>query len=220
MKQAAKGIKTGFLQGLREYLKENYHASVFDQASKSKEPYDFYLHGHRIVRAVVGKNLKYNLRLYSDKAGEMHLPKTDVKLLYPAASSEAVGPLIRVDKKVRDLDLEPIISARKRYHIKNKSLFPVMKERRVLFFTLLEGEVVKGIVSDFSRYEITVSLKGGVPVVILRHGVYDVRDKKGRCFLKSFQEIHRDWEKSELFVSGDTPFYAVRPVVFRKIPQP
>jgi len=204
--QAAKGVERGFLQGLQEYLQENYRASVFDQAFESKEPYDFHLHGHRIVRAVVAENLKYDLHLSSDEAGEMHLPKTDVKLFYPAASSEAASPLVGVDKKVRDLGLEPIIPARKRYHIKNKSLFPLMKERRVLFFTLLEGEVVKGIVSGFSRYEITVSLKGGVPVVVLRHSVYNVRDKKGRCFLKSFQEIHRDWEKSDLFVSRDASF--------------
>jgi hypothetical protein len=46
-----------------------------------------------------------------------------------------------------------------------------------------------------------VSLKGGFPVTILRHSIYDLRNKKGRCFLKSFQEEHRDWEKSHLFVS-------------------
>ena len=85
--------------------------------------------------------------------------------------------------------------------IKNKSLFPLIKERRVIFFTLIEGEIVKGLVTGFTRYEITVSLKGGTPVYILRHSVYDLRDKKGRCFLKSFQETHRDWEKSDLFVS-------------------
>ena len=65
----------------------------------------------------------------------------------------------------------------------------------------MEGEIVKGIVTDFTRYDITVTLKGGIPVYILRHSVYDLRDKRGRCFLKSFQEKRRDWEKSDLFVS-------------------
>jgi len=46
-----------------------------------------------------------------------------------------------------------------------------------------------------------VSLKGEIPVTILRHSIYDLKNKKGRCFLKSFQEEHRDWEKSRLFVS-------------------
>ena len=89
------------------------------------------------------------------------------------------------------------------FRSKNKTLFPLLKEREVLFFTLLEGEVIKGILGGFTRYDITVHLKGGTPVYLLRHSVYDLRDKKGRCFLKSFQESRRDWEKSEWFVSSD-----------------
>jgi sRNA-binding regulator protein Hfq len=76
-----------------------------------------------------------------------------------------------------------------------------MKDREVVIFTLLEGEVIKGIITAFSRYEITVHLKGGVLVTILRHSVYDLRNKRQRCFLKSFQERHRDWEKNDLYVS-------------------
>ncbi len=191
----------GSLLGLQEYLDESYNTSVFDQAFQSQEPLEFHLYNHRIINAKVQENLRYDLRLSAEETGEELLPKTDVKLLYPADLSNSVRPLLKTDKKVRDLGLEPIISPRMRHHIKNKSLFPLIKERRVLFFTLMEGEIVKGLVTGFTRYDITVSLKGGTPVCILRHSIYDLRDKKGRCFLKSFQETHRDWEKSDLFVS-------------------
>ena len=77
-----------------------------------------------------------------------------------------------------------------------------MHEKRVVFFTLLEGEIIRGIIAEFSRYDITVKLKGGLPVTILRHAVYDLSNKEGRCFLKTFQEIKRDWEKSSLYVSS------------------
>lgn len=191
----------GSLLGLQEYLDESYNTTVFDQAFESQEPWEFHLHNHRIIRSKVQENLRYDLRLSAEETGEELLPKTDVKLLYPADLSDSVRPLLKTDKKVRDLGLEPIISPRMRHHIKNKSLFPLIKERRVLFFTLMEGEIIKGLVTGFTRYEITVSLKGGIPVYILRHSVYDLRDKNGRCFLKSFQETCRDWEKSDLFVS-------------------
>ncbi len=191
----------GFLLGLQEYLDENYNTSVFDQTFESKKPWEFHLYNHRIIKAKVQENLRYDLRLSAEETGEEAFPKTDVKLLYPADQSDSVRPFLKTDKKVRDLGLEPIISPRMRHHIKNKSLFPLIKERSVLFFTLIEGEIVKGLVTGFTRYEITVSLKGGTPVYILRHSVYDLRDKKGRCFLKSFQETRRDWEKSDLFVS-------------------
>ena len=192
----------GNLSGLNEYLDKSYNTSIFDQALASNQLWESHLHNQRIIKAKITKNLRYDLNIKIDGAGDEELPKTDVKLIYPEDLAGSVTPLLKIDKKIRDLELEPIISPGKRYHIKNKSLFPLMKEKKVLFFTLLEGEIVKGIISGFSRYEITVNLKGGIPVTILRHSIYDLRDKKGRCFLKSFQETRRDWEKSPLFVSS------------------
>ena len=192
----------GYLSGLQDYLDEKYHISIFDKALASGQPWEFHIHSHRIIKAKIVENPIYDLKISVDDSGDEVLPKTDVKLLYHEDLSEAVTMLLKTDKKVWELGLDPIISPGKRYHIKNKSLFPLMKEKEVLFFTLLEGEIIRGIVADFSRYEITVNLKGGLPVTILRHSIYDLRDKKGRCYLKSFQDTHRDWEKSPFFVSS------------------
>ena len=137
-----------------------------------------YLHDQRYTFSVV---------LAIDGQPEEEIPKISVKLLYPASHAEAMK-LIKSEPKVRDLALEPIIRAKDRHHIKNKTLFPLMEEREALFFTLLEGEVVRGLVSAFSRYELFVSLKGGMQVMVMRHNVLDVRDKKGRCYLKACME--------------------------------
>ena len=186
----------GFLSGLQEYLNQNYGASVFDSACESKQPWEFHLHGHRVIRAKILKNLVYDLKIKSDDTQDSVLSKTNVKVLYPLDISESVRALIKTDPKVSKLSLEPIITPSQRHHIKNKSLFPLMKERQVVFFTLLEGEIIKGLITGFNRYEITCSLKGGLPVSILRHAVYDLHDKKGRSFLKSTQEKRRDWKKA------------------------
>ncbi len=188
------------LSGFQEYLDQHYGTSVFDEACKSKQLWEFHLHGRHIVRAKISNNLVYDLKIEGDDGQESELSKTDVKLLYPVDHSEKIRPLLKKDPKVSKLSLEPIISPALRHHIKNKSLFPLMEERQVAFFTLLEGEIIKGLVTGFSRYEITCSLKGGLPVTILRHAVYDLRNKKGRSFLKSFQEKHKDWRKSSLYV--------------------
>ena len=190
----------GFISGLQEYLDQNYATSVFDEACESEQPWEFHLHGHHIIRAEIFKNLVYDLKIESHDTEESVLSKTDVKILYPLDISEKIRPLIKTDPKVSKLSLEPIITPGLRHHIKNKSLFPLMKERQVVFFTLLEGEVIKGLITGFSRYEIKCSLKGGLPVFILRHAVYDLRDKKGRNFLKSSQKTRRDWTKSSLYV--------------------
>jgi hypothetical protein len=194
-------MSLGYLVGLEEYLEEFYHTSIFEQVLDSGVPWEFYLHGHRTIRARAVQNLTYDLKVDMEAQQEQLLSKVEIKLLYPAHLDESVRQLIKTDEEVQKLGLSPILSPRKRYFVKNKSLFPFMKGQEVVFFTLLEGEVIRGIITGFSRYEITVSLKGGSPITILRHSIYDLRNKKGRCFLKSFQEEHRDWEKSPLFVS-------------------
>ena len=192
----------GYLSGLEEYLKESYHISIFDQALDSGRPWQLHIHDHRIISAMVSENQKFNLKIDSEGAKDEILAKVNIKFLYPKEQAEIVAPLLKTDQKVRAQGLEPILSPGTRHHVKNKTLFPLMKENQVMFFTLLEGEIIRGIIVGFSRYEITVNLKGGSPITILRHSIYDLRDKRGRCFLKSFQETHRDWEKTDLFVSS------------------
>jgi sRNA-binding regulator protein Hfq len=191
----------GHLVGLDDYLAENYEVSVFDTAMTSGKPWEFHLHGHSVLRGVVLENRKWDITLDIAGKEKEELQKIQVNYLHPAELSESVKPLIKTDKKVESMNLEPILSPHKRYFVKNKSLFPLMKEKEVLLSTLLDGEVLRGIVTEFSRYDVTVSMKGGVLVTILRHAVYDLRNKKGRCFLKSFQDKHRDWEKSPLFIN-------------------
>lgn len=192
----------GHLLGLQEYLDEHYGHSVFDQVLNSKQPWEFHVHGCRILRATVLENLKYDVKLQIEgQQGLEVLPKVQVKCLYTVELADSIRGFIKRDEKVKALNLEPIFSPHKRYFVKNKSLFPLMKEKEVVFFTLLEGEIIRGIIAGFTRYDITVHLKGGKPVTILRHSLYDLRNKKGRCFLKHFQEENRDWEKSPLFVS-------------------
>ncbi len=190
------------LLGLKEYLDESYNSSIFDQALSSKQTWGLHLHGHRFVKAEVTENLKYDVKVKIEGGAEELLPKVNIKLVYPENLSESVKPLLKTDQKVKGLGLEPILAPAKRYHVKNKSLFPLMKEKKVIFFTLLEGEIIRGIISGFNRYEVMVNLKGGIPIIILRHCILDLCDKKGRCFLKSFQDKYRDWEKSELFLTS------------------
>jgi hypothetical protein len=190
----------GYLQGLSEYLDECYNLSVFQKALESKGFWELHLHEHRIIKVKVLENLTYDIKTVSEQNMKEEIAKVQIKCLYPAETSESVRQLIKTDKKVKALDLEPIFSPNHRYFVKNKSLFPLMKEKQVVYFTMLEGEIIRGIIAGFSRYDIIVNLKSGIPLTLLRHGIYDLHDKKGRCYLKSFQQERRDWEKSSLFI--------------------
>jgi hypothetical protein len=196
-----KGEAMGQIDGLRDYLKTAYNLSIFDQAVETKALWTMHLHGQRVVQASVVENKQYEMVI--DIAGQGHeeIHKLQVKCLYPADRTDAFAKMLKIDKKIQALELEPIYAPAERYNIKNKTLFPLMKERQVVFCTLMEGELIRGIVAEFSRYDLTIHAKGGLPVTILRHGIYDMRNKQGRCMLKSFQQQHRDWEKSSLFVT-------------------
>lgn len=192
----------GYLKGLEEYLAANYGKSAFDDAVASPDVWTLHEHGGLTEEGTIDENLRFDIRFTPKEMSQKVIPKVTIKFLYPSSVSESVKALLKIDDKIRAVDIPPMISPASRYHIKNKTLYPAMKDRTVLFFTLLEGEILKGIITDFSRYEITLSVKGGIPVTILRHAVYDLRDKKGRCLLKAFQNIHKDWEKSSYFVSA------------------
>jgi hypothetical protein len=191
----------GHLQGLREYLNAVYNHSVFDQMLAAQQPWEVRLHGQRVVQARVVENRTYEVTLDITGQGREEVAKLQVKCLYAIDSAAAVGKQLKMDKQVQALGLEPIYAPAERYMVKNKTLFPLMKEREVVFCTLLEGEVIRGIIADFSRYDLTIHAKGGLPIVILRHSIYDLRNKQGRCLLKSFQDQHKDWQKTALFVS-------------------
>jgi len=195
----------GHLKGLDEYLDKYYGNSIFDQALSSSQLLEMHIHSNRIIKAEITENLKFDLKIKVDGKPDQVLPKVNINLLYPAELSDSVTPLLKTDQKVKDLSLEPILAPQYRYHIKNKTLFPLMKGRNVVFFTLLGGERIRGIIAGFNRYEISVNLKSGIPVTVLRHSIYDAHDKKGRCFLKSAQEKYKDWEKSDLFISSPPP---------------
>ncbi len=138
------------LKGLSEYLDENYGASVFDEAVKSGESYVFHICGDKIARGKVTDDRRYEITLESDgEGGVSDCPKHDIKLVYPARMEDKVFPMVKIDKTVAKMGLAPTLQLSARNHVKNKTLYPLMMEREVLFFTLLGGETPKGLIQSF-----------------------------------------------------------------------
>ena len=127
--------------------------------------------------------------------------KHNIHFLYPAAQATAVEKLVNPNKAAQALGLEPTVFHSERQFVKNKTLFPLMVERTVVFITLRDGAQIHGLITGFSRYDIHMSMKGGVAVTLLRHSLHDIRDKDGRCYLKSVQDKRKDWKKSSVFVT-------------------
>jgi hypothetical protein len=194
-----------YLSGFTEYRKENQGKSIFNTAMDSGTDWCLHLHG---VPSMIGRVVEvdtYYIVVQPSEAGRTELKKLSVKYLYPVTEQEKIQPLIKkLDKKVKKMNLSPLISTKGRTFVKNKTLYPLMKEREVMFFTLLEGDIIRGMILNFSMFDITMGLKGGVPLTFLRHSIYDVRNKAGHCFLKSVQDKVQDWKKSSLYVQDES----------------
>jgi sRNA-binding regulator protein Hfq len=191
------------LSGFDEYRKENLKKSVFKNVLASDEPWCIHLHGQMSsLKARIVKDDIYEVTIETENKERSVFKKLDIKYLYPGDQQEKILPLLKkTDKKVKNMGLTPSENLSGRHFVKNKSLYPLIKEREVVFFTLLDGDILRGVVLAFSMYDITVGLKGGIPLTFLRHSLYDLRNKAGRCYLKSFQQTARDWKKTSLFVT-------------------
>ena len=176
------------LEGFKEYLEEHQNDSLFVRESGKETNWCLVLHDGREVIGQIKKNEPFEIELFTKEGALETVHKVHVNYICPETGREEVLKQVRKDASVADKAEGPHFLPRFRHHIKNKSLFPLMNRREVLYFTLLHGEVLRGIVNGFSRYEIGLSMKRGVPVVILRHAVFDVKDKKERSYLKKAVE--------------------------------
>lgn len=179
------------IDDLTSYLAEHYQLSVFDDMEKSGETWVLHLHQNRCVTGRLKTNKQYEVLFTHEDGKEEEILKLSIKFLYLKIHDAAVQKAIKFDRKVQSRALQPILTLGKRHHIKNKTLFPLMIGRNLLFFTMLEGEIIGGVVGGFTKYEITVLGKRAVPVTLLRHAIYDVRDQRNKCYLKRAVESRK-----------------------------
>lgn len=167
------------LYNLGNYKKENYHINQLELDMKESIPLVFHIHGAKCVEGKIVEMSRYEF-VYEDlQTGEKNnLKKIELKFFYPLSLKESIQKLIKIEEEVAKKKIGSIEKPAGRNHIKNKTLYPLMMNKDVVFLTTLEGDVIRGIISGFSRYEIKISMKGGIPVTILRHAVYDLTDKE------------------------------------------
>ncbi len=190
----------GYLRGFNDYLSQNYNRDLFDEFKEKGIWLDFLLHGKRLVSGRILRNLKFDLLIKNEDREEFQIPKVYVKCFYLSKARVEASRAIKHDSEVEALKLKPILKPEKRYHIKNKTLYPLMIEREPVRITLLEGEVVRGIIEDFTRFDLIVKISDSLNVIVLRHAVYRFENERGRNLLKSFQDEQKDWEKSPLWI--------------------
>ena len=193
----------GYLRGLDSYLKQNYDRNIFKEFKLQNRVLHFHLAGHQELTRKIKKVVTFDLDLIDRERQVIRYPKLHIKFYYPVKIKEAIRPLLDTDPEVVAMNLPPLRHIPERHHIKNKTLYHLMMERQAVVITLLDGDVLRGFIDDFTRYEIFLKFHDNLRIVVLRHAVLRFTDFRGRNMLKEFQETARDWEKSSLWVDED-----------------
>lgn len=192
------------LKGLTDYLKTKEPPSVFDELAQSGVQAVFHRRDGSEFVGTVFENAIYDLKVRLEESAEEPretvVSKVEILCVYKPNDRESISKHARGNKREMEQPINPLPKNAERHHIKNKTLYPVMEERQVVFITLLDGTALRGLVVGFNRFEIRMNLKGGAPITVLRHGVLSAGTKNGRSLLKTDQEKFRDWKKSALYV--------------------
>lgn len=159
-----------------EYRSEHGWRSVFQEAHQDAEPRTFAVLGRANRHVQVQAVDRYELDVVDANGGEPEkLHKQQVKLVYRVEDRKVVRKALGRDKAYKDVVAEPVWRIQDRYHCPDKMLFPWLENGTRVQFVTVEGERIQGVVTWYSRYEITFEVRGGAIVTALRHSLAEVR---------------------------------------------
>ncbi len=133
------------------------------------------LTGKQRVRGSVVRVEPYTLVLLVDGEEQEH-HKLTVKYGYDPADWKKVRKVFRSDKALTKSPKEPEARPQDRYSCSDRRLFGYLDAETEVQVTLLEGEVLRGRVVWFSRYEFALEVKGGATITLFRHALANLTE--------------------------------------------
>ncbi len=162
---------------MQAHREENRLRSCLDDAKDTGRPLALALHGKDKAMGIVLEVAPYSVTIQEDGAEEpREIHKLQLKYAWDPEEWKKVRKGVRTDKDLSKAPVEPIERPQDRYTCSDKRLFRYMDDEAQVQATLLEGEVLKGTVTWFGRYEFGMMLKSDVEVTIFRHALHDLTD--------------------------------------------
>jgi len=160
---------------LEQLRATDWHRSVLDPDGG---PLVLLMHGDTRLMARVLDSAPYFVRLQPvDERGtttgdpvEVH--KLQLKIAYPVPAWKEIRKVLKRDKDLQANPLPPIPRPQDRFGCSDKRLFKLAERKVELSITPLEGEVLRGTVAWFSRFEIGLAIKGGAVITVFRHALH------------------------------------------------
>ena len=157
---------------MEQHRKANMNRSCLDEAQASGESLVFWLHGQRRVTAKVVSAEAYQVVVHEDGQAEPEeVHKLQFKFAYAASDWKRVRKVLKKDKALTKEPKAPIERPQDRYTCSDKRLFRYVDAGTTVDVLLLEGELLRGQVAWFGRYELGLKIKGDVHITVFRHAL-------------------------------------------------
>lgn len=161
---------------MQAHRDENRLRSCLDRARESGEPLALAIHGKDKVIGQVLEVAPYSVTVQPEGAEPQEIHKLQLKYAWNPDNWKKIRKGVRTDKDRAREPLAPIERPQDRYTCSDKRLFRYLDEGATVQATLLEGEVLRGTIAWFGRYEFGLQLRTEVEVTVFRHALHDLTD--------------------------------------------
>lgn len=151
---------------------ENLQRSVLDEALADGEPRTFVVTGGGKRTARVVSNAAFEVVLQDDGAEAEEVHKLTLLYAYRPDAWKRVRKVLKRERDLAKAGHKPAERPQDRYTVSDKRLFRYVDEGVSVDATTLEGDVLRGEVTWFSRYEFGLRIKGDEEVIVFRHALH------------------------------------------------
>ncbi len=156
---------------LTQIRAESHGRAYVQKQIRRRTPMVFELYGGHI-EGIISRRLTYALAVVLVNGEVHHLEKLNIKYMYKQDEMSQVVQDIEVDADLKAQNLVSIVPRSERFQIDDRVLARCRKEKNPVRLILRGGEIITGVISWFSQYEMKIFLAHGGNVIVFRHGLH------------------------------------------------
>jgi sRNA-binding regulator protein Hfq len=163
----------GYLKGFAEARERINGTTLFDHVVESEEPWSLLASQGIHHTGIIRSHTPYMFVLDTDGV-EQEMHKHEVELLCPEVFAPVMRPLFDVDPQVQAMRIGPVLDVSQRAPLRNTMLYVCHVDKLPVEITVLSGYRFRGVLTDFTRYEMRVSFTPKLSLIVLRHAIHSM----------------------------------------------
>lgn len=163
-----------FLTRLRERKQApDYMRCYLDDYARDRRPAALALLGNELLQGTVLDSRPYDITFETQDGESLDVSKHDIKFYFDARRKKHLLKTVRWGDKEASRARGSLARVGTREDVKARDLLELQEGERAIGWSTVEGDVLRGLVTWFGRYEVVLTSPKG-EIVALRHGVASI----------------------------------------------